>query len=30
MALLSTFPGHAGRAWPLLRGRFVARIEVDA
>jgi hypothetical protein len=31
MTVLSAFPGHAGRAWPLLRWRSVARtIEVVA
>ncbi len=27
MTVLLAFPGHAGRSWPLLRWRFVARIE---
>jgi hypothetical protein len=27
MTLLSAFPGHAGRAWTLLRWRSVARID---
>jgi hypothetical protein len=26
MTLSSAFPGHAGRVWPLLRWRSVARI----
>jgi len=25
MTALSAFPGHAGRVWPLLRWRSVAR-----
>jgi hypothetical protein len=25
MTLLPAFPGHAGRVWPLLRWRSVAR-----
>jgi hypothetical protein len=26
---LPAFPGHAGRVWPLLRWRSVARIALD-
>jgi hypothetical protein len=29
MTLLSAFPGHAGRAWPLLRWRSVARTHLE-
>jgi hypothetical protein len=25
MTVMPAFPGHAGRVWPLLRWRFVAR-----
>ena len=27
MTVLMAFPGHAGRWWPLLRWRSIARID---